>query len=775
MPLGLRWPFRRTTAPAGAAGAAPAVATKPPAVAVPSLAPARPAAGPPPLDATFAASFRARADARDAGTVLGPWGGLGETARFAVTSSRFADDAFVTQRWSGDIAARAEPLVTPDTGFAAGLATLASYREPSAAPGEDGSVFAATLPVAGGGVFATAAGSAPPAIARTPDDRRAPARASAAAIEAAIRAAEAPAGGGGFSAPRAATRSTPAMAPPSSNPAAPRAIARTPATAPTTGSTAPVAGQRARTRISEPPSSRDTPPPPVAAAATAAPNLPLAAAAPPAASATSAAIARESDAAPLLAVEPEATPDRGTPGPGSSPLPLAVSGPAPAASSDDAVARTTPATPDAIRRAIAAAEAPSQTPPAAQPRPTTAGGTAAPPPAAITAAQSAPSSGTAAPGADRRIARTTDTAPPLRDTAVEAAPTPPGVPAPGSEATLPLAAPRTPATGDDASHPGPAPSRAEAVQRAIAAAEAPAASAPAPGGAAGVQPRLARTAPASPLPPVDAAPPSPARPRRFAIGEPVAGDLPFARPPAVASTSPAAATATTVARRSDPIAENAPDRPGLPAPGSGPRLVLARTPAPAPIESSGSSDAGPVLSPQAAPLALFRVADDAPLPIEPPPPIPAAGPQGAAPLVRAASDSAPAALARAVAAGGAPSAAPGAGVLPFAAPTMQPFETTTGDGGSSLATTAFATGGTLAGGSLPLQRYIAPATPVVQRVTAEAEPMEGEVPAASGTVVAAESAGAPPAEPDLDRLTEKVWQRIRRTLQLERERRRGLP
>jgi hypothetical protein len=31
------------------------------------------------------------------------------------------------------------------------------------------------------------------------------------------------------------------------------------------------------------------------------------------------------------------------------------------------------------------------------------------------------------------------------------------------------------------------------------------------------------------------------------------------------------------------------------------------------------------------------------------------------------------------------------------------------------------------------------------------------------------------ADEDLDRLTEKVWQRIRRTLQLERERRRGLP
>jgi len=31
------------------------------------------------------------------------------------------------------------------------------------------------------------------------------------------------------------------------------------------------------------------------------------------------------------------------------------------------------------------------------------------------------------------------------------------------------------------------------------------------------------------------------------------------------------------------------------------------------------------------------------------------------------------------------------------------------------------------------------------------------------------------AEQDLDKLTEKVWQRIRRMLQLERERRRGLP
>jgi hypothetical protein len=47
----------------------------------------------------------------------------------------------------------------------------------------------------------------------------------------------------------------------------------------------------------------------------------------------------------------------------------------------------------------------------------------------------------------------------------------------------------------------------------------------------------------------------------------------------------------------------------------------------------------------------------------------------------------------------------------------------------------------------------------------------------SGTAIGEIRAADDPAkaEQDLDKLTEKVWQRIRRTLQLERERRRGLP
>ena len=47
---------------------------------------------------------------------------------------------------------------------------------------------------------------------------------------------------------------------------------------------------------------------------------------------------------------------------------------------------------------------------------------------------------------------------------------------------------------------------------------------------------------------------------------------------------------------------------------------------------------------------------------------------------------------------------------------------------------------------------------------------------AMGAVGELAPAQAPkPPEQDIDKLTEKVWQRIRRTLQLERERHRGLP
>jgi hypothetical protein len=44
---------------------------------------------------------------------------------------------------------------------------------------------------------------------------------------------------------------------------------------------------------------------------------------------------------------------------------------------------------------------------------------------------------------------------------------------------------------------------------------------------------------------------------------------------------------------------------------------------------------------------------------------------------------------------------------------------------------------------------------------------------AVGELVSADAQKPP--EQDLDKLTEKVWQRIRRTLQLERERHKGLP
>lgn len=806
MVFGVRWPFRRTPA-AEAAATAPAAAT--PAESTNAMSP-RPA-GPPPLDAGFATAFRARADARDATTVLGAWGGLGETARFAVSATNFANDAFVTQRWSDDIVGRAEPLVAPDTDFVAGLATLASYRDPSGEPGDDGSVFGDTLPVAGAGVFAASGGgAAPSAIARTPSTGRTPMRASAAAIEAAIRAAEGTSSGAFAATPRAASRAPqPGATPPAA--AAPRGIARTADTATTTSAPATTPGGRPRSRISEPPSSRDSaiPPvalPPVAPApeATGAaplgpaggvPDLPLATdalagddatpavAATPPAMVTPAPLAVDRD--PPIAAEPPppaaATPD-------TPPLPLVAS--PTAEGGHDAV----PATADAVQRAIAAAEAPSPgatTPDTHGPSSTTgprdtaspagASGTIAAPPAGPGAAGAPPSS--SAPSMT-----SADTPSPLGDPPASDPAAPGDTPSSTGE-TLPLANPPAATGGGDTAATGAAATRAGAVQRAIAAAEAPATpsatasgTVPGPGALAArtVTPPLGTTDP-------DAAPPRAARPHRFAIGEPVAADLPFARPPLSATATPGA-PAPTIARGITPTMNVSrtvtPGSAGPTAP-----LVLARA---TPAESPAAT---PLLSPQSSALStqdaapLFRVADDAPLPVEPL--VTSAGPPVGAQralAVQSASaggsvqSSAPGSVAASVqssAPGGGgtgvpwPTATAGAAPLPFATPPPSPFDTVAAVPEGAMPAT-FAPGATPTGGAMPLQRFVAPSSPVVQRVTSEAEPLAGEVPA-MGMIGPAGEAGAAPSEPDLDRLTEKVWQRIRRTLQLERERRRGLP
>ena len=52
----------------------------------------------PAVDGDFATAFRGRADARSGAPLLGPWGGLGDTARFVVEASHLSE-SFATQRW----------------------------------------------------------------------------------------------------------------------------------------------------------------------------------------------------------------------------------------------------------------------------------------------------------------------------------------------------------------------------------------------------------------------------------------------------------------------------------------------------------------------------------------------------------------------------------------------------------------------------------------------------------------------------------------------------
>ena len=97
------------------------------------------------IDPGFAAGFRDRAERRDGLPILGPWAGLAETARVAVSSSRMPE-TMVTSTWSASLAqAHPEEPAALDT-FVSGLPSLFSYSDPFGTTGEGGGPFRDSLP-----------------------------------------------------------------------------------------------------------------------------------------------------------------------------------------------------------------------------------------------------------------------------------------------------------------------------------------------------------------------------------------------------------------------------------------------------------------------------------------------------------------------------------------------------------------------------------------------------------------------------------------------------
>ncbi len=100
------------------------------------------------VDGDFATAFRGRADARTGAPLLGPWGGLGDTARFVVEASHLSE-SFATQRWV-DSSAPPSTMIEDPSEFAAGLPSFASLTNPFAVGGGSDPIFADSLPAAAG-------------------------------------------------------------------------------------------------------------------------------------------------------------------------------------------------------------------------------------------------------------------------------------------------------------------------------------------------------------------------------------------------------------------------------------------------------------------------------------------------------------------------------------------------------------------------------------------------------------------------------------------------
>lgn len=147
-----RWPFRRKTDPPSTAPVETAISADAPQRAD-SLPNVEQVAAPVEgrglaIDSGFAGGFRSRAE-RSSGTgLLGPWGGLGGTARFVVEASRLPA-TLATQRRI-DRLADAPGMIDQPENFARQLPSLASYADPFGALDESGQAFAESLPVAAG-------------------------------------------------------------------------------------------------------------------------------------------------------------------------------------------------------------------------------------------------------------------------------------------------------------------------------------------------------------------------------------------------------------------------------------------------------------------------------------------------------------------------------------------------------------------------------------------------------------------------------------------------
>ncbi|MEX0782774.1 MAG: hypothetical protein WD557_08995 [Dehalococcoidia bacterium] len=709
------------------------------------------------IDPGFAGDFRARASERDTMPLLGPWGGLAETARFAVAATHFPE-TLVTQRFSDEVAPARGMPGSFATDFIASLGSLASYEDPAGTPGESGSPFADFLPVGRSDLFAP-----PPSAPVTP------AFPSFSSLSSpALARAERP----------AARATIPARPRPASSPAtAPQA--RPSPSAPVQRSIdSPPAALRPRSTVTEPGSPPVAAIPPVESAAPLPPE-PVAPASPP---------GREADVLPFAAQPPPV--DTATSAGASPPL---VPAPTVTAADESTVAARTvdPAPPAAP---FPSSELPVSITEADQPLPR------------VTIDASAPAAPADTP--DLPLAGRGPEAPPLageRDRApiarsVDSASTEP-LPL-ASEPPLPASPQSAPAVPPPQSPPATAlPGEQATVTPSQA---APSTAAP---------PVLVQREPAlPPLPDPDVAPaasahaPPPLTPRvrRFSIGEP----LPAASPPVTASSpapSSVSAARERLSRRSTseaavppalPVARATFVEPSPVAPldrDPGERsfepsplattaevgLPLAEPPSPGATDPALPLATMPAVTPDAPPVRrsldtfaaaatsspplLFRDPAAAPLGLEVPP--------APARVARFASTDVPAAPASTAA-----FAYPIPPELPLGPAGSRPAE-----GGSITEAASSPSQGLRSAQRAPAgftTGTAAQRAPIVWRASDPgAVSMEAPPEASVAAVGELSSPVAPQQAPeqDLDKLTEKVWQRLRRTLQLERERRRGLP
>ncbi len=697
-------------------------------------------AAPVEIDPGFAGDFRGRAGDRDATPLLGPWGGLAETAQFAVAATHF-QGTLVTQRFSDEVAAHGAEPGRSASDFISSLGSLGSYSDPAGTPGESGSPFADVLPVGRGDLFAPAP-SAPVTPAYPSFSPAAAARAE-----------------------RPVARATvPVRAP--ATPAAPAASARRvePPVAIQRSTDSSPAASRPRSTVTE----SQSPPVSSVTAVEATAPLPLDPASP------SSPTAPEADLLPFAPPSPARDSAAAASTPGSVPAPLAT----PATSAPVVARLADPSAPEP--RA-----APEIAPPSAD---------AAPPLPVEVLSESA--SGSLAGSAEfATVARLPVEPLPLADQS------------PSEPASTPSAA-ITPLPSDAS----PAGDRVPA---------APPSSLP-PAVAA---PVLVQREPAPPLADADVPPQAPSAPaespltprvRRFSIGEPLRADI-----------TPAAASGPGP---SMPAPRES--MPGLlqpAAPSGAPALPIARVTS---VEPAQSVHEGPISDQPGSdvpPFAPARVTDsDLPLAGErgpetlsgaSEPQLPfatapslnrgessvrrvfdaATAPTGSAPVSALAPSAAllfraPAAAPLRIEAAPAPTrvgrttdtgtaASPPAEAAPAFAPGQLPL----GPAGGRAEAASIAETGSPFPGQPSVQRVPAGFTagtpaqraPIVWRasdpgaVSMDAPPEASEAAATAGDAGPAEPQRSP--EQDLDKLTEKVWQRLRRTLQLERERRRGLP